>query len=101
MDASSEDKKFCLKQGDNGCLRLDTSHAYFYQVQTQMWLCNVKYSDFCVCTFPEGKAEASLYVERIFPDDVSNIRPISFLFAFCLSWLEGGIPAQWSQDLKT
>ena len=48
--AVSEDKKFCLKKSD-GNLRLDESHAYFYQVQTQLFVCNVDYADFCVCTF--------------------------------------------------
>ena len=48
--AVSEDKKFYLKKSD-GNLRLDESHAYFYQVQTQLFVCNVDYADFCVCTF--------------------------------------------------
>ena len=34
----------------HGELHLDQNHAY-YQVQTQLFLCDVQYADFCVCTF--------------------------------------------------
>ena len=46
--AAVNDKKFCLKVED-GVLHLDHSHAYYYQVQTQIFVCNVTYCDFCVC----------------------------------------------------
>ena len=46
------DKAFCLKQqpGEEE-LHLDHHHAYYYQVQTQLFVCNVEYADFCVCAF--------------------------------------------------
>ena len=48
--AVSEDPKFCVKEID-GEIRLDNTHSYYYQVQMQMFICDVGYSDFCVCTF--------------------------------------------------
>ena len=48
--AATNDSKFCLKQLD-GELRLDHRHAYYYQVQTQLFVCDVEYADFCVSTF--------------------------------------------------
>ena len=65
--AASNDPNFCLKK-DEDLLYLDHKHAYYYQVQTQMFVCNVDYCDFCVCTFPESVDEFSPYVERIFRD---------------------------------
>ena len=65
--AATDDKRFCLKLGEDGTLHLDRSHQYYFQVQSQIWLSNVSYCDFCVCTFP-GSSEASLHVERILPD---------------------------------
>ena len=65
--AASNDPNFCLKK-DEDLLYLDHKHAYYYQVQTQMFVCNVEYCDFCVCTFPESVDEFSPHVERIFRD---------------------------------
>ena len=45
---------------------IDRSHAY-YQVQTRIFVSNIDYCDFCVCTFPSG-GEPSLHIERILPD---------------------------------
>ena len=43
-------QKFCLKQsGEKLCL--DEKHAYYYKIQTQLFVCDVEYADFCVCTF--------------------------------------------------
>ena len=44
--AATHDKKFCLKKID-GSLSLDKTHAYYYQVQTQMFVCDVSYCEFC------------------------------------------------------
>ena len=51
--AACNDSNFCLQEHE-GTLCLDRNHAYYYQVQTQMFVCNVTYCDFCVCTFPSG-----------------------------------------------
>ena len=39
----------CLLQNEDG-LELDRTHAYYYQVQTQIFIAKVDYCDFCVCT---------------------------------------------------
>lgn len=64
--AATHDKAFCLKKID-GSLSLDKKHAYYYQVQTQIFVCNVSYCDFCVCTFT-SEPESGLYIERIYQD---------------------------------
>ena len=66
--AAAEDPKFCLKESD-GSLSLDCRHSYYYQIQTQMFVCNVEYSDFCVCTFANDEDEGSVHVERIHKND--------------------------------
>lgn len=52
----------CFANTD-GTLHLDKSHAYYYQVQTQLYICNVEYCDFCVCTFPD--TGPSIHIESI------------------------------------
>ena len=37
LDANSQDNKFCLKKVD-GSLRLDNSHVYYHQIQTQLFV---------------------------------------------------------------
>ena len=58
-----QDKSFYLKESD-GTVKLDSSHAYYYQVQTQMFICDVDYSYFCVCTFAKDE-EKGLHIECI------------------------------------
>ena len=38
-------------------------HVCYYQVQTQLFVSNLDYCDFCVCAFPDG--EAGLHIEQI------------------------------------
>ena len=62
------DKKFCLKQsGEKLCL--DEKHAYYYQIQTQMFVCDVEYADFCVCTLLKDENneydDGDIHIERI------------------------------------
>ena len=64
-DSALENQSCLVDNGDR--LQLDRSHAYYYQVQTQIFVSNVDYCDFCVCTFPSG-SEPSLHIERILPD---------------------------------
>ena len=47
-DSVTQDKKFCLNENTDGTLTLDRSHAYYYQVQTQIFVCGVEYADFVV-----------------------------------------------------
>ncbi len=63
------DKKgFCLSKDSEGNLRLNQSHSYYYQIQTQIFVCYVTYCDLVVCTFPDGMKNPSMHVERIVPD---------------------------------
>lgn len=65
QDAASQDNRFCLKKID-GSLQFDNSHAYYYQVQTQLFVCDVEYCKFCVCTFVEDDESKGLHIERIY-----------------------------------
>ena len=66
-DSAEQDKKFCLKKNADGLLSLDHSHPYYYQVQTQIFVCGVDYGDFVVCTFPEN-SKPVIHIERTLPD---------------------------------
>ena len=57
----------CLLTADDGTLYLDHTHQYYYQIQTQIFVCDVEYGDFCVCTFPT-EATPSMHYERIYAD---------------------------------
>jgi len=48
-----KDSKFCFQSSSDGSLHLNHRHAYYYQVQTQLFVSDidVEYCDFCVCTF--------------------------------------------------
>ena len=41
-------KNFCLKKDEFGKIFLDKSHAYYYQIQAQIFICGVEYCDFVV-----------------------------------------------------
>ena len=63
------DTHSCLKKSDTDhCLHLDHDHAYYFQVQAQIFVCQVEYADFCVCTFPSGSAP-QMHIERIYPNN--------------------------------
>ena len=64
--AASEDNKFCLKTTTDGTLRLGHNHAYYFQVQTQLFVSDVEYCDFCVCTFSGN--DSGLHNELITKD---------------------------------
>ena len=66
--AAANSSNFCLVEQENS-LYLDHSHAYFYQVQTQLFVCDVEYRDFCVCTFASDQDESTLHIERIYKDE--------------------------------
>ena len=68
QDAASRDRTFYLKEVD-GSLQLDNSHAYYYQIQTQLFVSNVEYCDFCVCTFVEDDESKGLHIERIYKNE--------------------------------
>ena len=45
---ASQDSTFCLTNTAEGKFTLKTGHAYYYQIQLQMEVCQVKYCDFIV-----------------------------------------------------
>ena len=63
VETASQYKKFCLIKNSDGKLALDHTHAYYYQIQTQLLVANVEYCDFCVCTFVENE-QNDLNIER-------------------------------------
>ena len=67
--AAAQDKKFCLRPSSDGPLHLHKAHAYFYQVQSQLFVCGVEYCDFCVCTFTDD-VQSTIHIERITGDHV-------------------------------
>ena len=64
VSAAREDPNFCLKEV-NGKLTLDEKHLYYYQVQTQLFVCDAQYSDFCVCTFTSDEDQENVHIEWI------------------------------------
>lgn len=66
IETSLSNTKTCLSNVD-GSMHLNTTHQYYYQVQTQLFVCKASYCDFCVCTFPESGP--SMHIERIYPDN--------------------------------
>ena len=52
--AAAADSSFCPKYDHNGVhLCVDTVHAYYYQVQCQLFVTGVEYCDFVVWTTKE------------------------------------------------
>ena len=51
----------------NGELHLNTSHAYYYQVQAQMIICQANFADFVVWTMK------GIFIERIKPDNAFSV----------------------------
>ena len=64
--AASKDGKFCLQPSLDGSVHHDHSRAYYHQVQIQLFVSDVKYCDFCVCTFSGNKT--GIHIEHIFKD---------------------------------
>ena len=61
--AKSATDHSCLTTDSSNCTTLKHSHQYYYQVQTQLFVCDVTYADFVV--WVAGK----FHHERIFRDD--------------------------------
>ncbi|CAC5396060.1 unnamed protein product [Mytilus coruscus] len=59
LENVSDDKNFYLKKDNDGNLKLDTKHMYYYQVQTQLGVCQMESGYFVVWT------EKDLHIEQI------------------------------------
>lgn len=55
-------KQFCLSP--NNGIHLDKGHSYYYQVQSQIFICEVDYCDFVLWTTKD------IYVERVLRDKI-------------------------------
>ena len=67
VEAVATGSNSCLLTSQDGTLYLDKRHMYYYQIQTQIFVCDVEYCDFCLCTFPT-EGTPSIHHERIYPD---------------------------------
>ena len=79
----------------DGQISLDHCHAYYYQVQTQIFVCDIEYCNFCVCIF-SGDEESTTHIERIYRNnkfwkDHCVPKAKAFLrLAYCLNyWVVG------------
>ena len=61
-DAVVQQPRLCLGQSDDSTYFLKKDHAYYYQVQAQIFLCKVAYCDFVMYS------ENDLVVLRVLPD---------------------------------
>ena len=76
-----KDAKFCLQKHDGGSIHLDHGHAYYYQVQTQLFICEADFCDFCICTFGD---QSNIFVERIHKNQVFWDDCVKKFFNTCL-----------------
>lgn len=68
--AAVNNRNFFMSKDENG-MHLKKSHAYFYQVQGQMAICERSYCDF-VCWTPEGTAIERICKDQAFFDVVKE-----------------------------
>ncbi|CAN7941452.1 unnamed protein product [Ixodes hexagonus] len=60
LKSAAKEKDSCINLADDGYLALKETHAYYYQVQLQMFACNVEYADFVLWI-------SQTHVKRILP----------------------------------
>lgn len=48
VEQARKDPNFCLYIDDDGFLKLKFGHKFYYQVQGQMYVCNLEWDDFVV-----------------------------------------------------
>ena len=94
--ATSNDKKFCLKKDVDGALFLDPDHAYYYQIQTQLLVCDVSYSDFCVAIYLLTQVLSQPCMLSVFTEILvsgANLWSMKVVFLGCVSslslWVAG------------
>lgn len=64
-EAANSVPNFCLENNECGSIRLKRDHAYYYQVQMQLFVTDKPYCDFILWT---ERDSASPFVERVKPD---------------------------------
>ena len=58
-----------LVTAPDGTLSVDRTHQYYYQVQTQIFVCGVEHGDLCVCVYTSkfpNESTPTMHCERIF-----------------------------------
>ena len=88
MEDAADDPKFCLQKNSDGVLSLKTSHQYYYQVQTQLFVSGLPYYDFVVFS-----GSNNIFIQRIVPDnefwEVANAHVRQFYISGILPELVG------------
>ena len=88
VSSIASERTSCLLYNSQGDLCLDHTHAYYYQVQTQLYISGAEYCDFCVCTFPTGTSgQPSLHIERVLPDEafwIDCVKKSETFFTSCI-----------------
>lgn len=74
------DHSFCTEKGSNGNWTLKQEHSYYYQVQTQMHVCNVDFCDFIVWSECDGLLIHRVYRDTTFFNDI--IESLQHLFVY-------------------
>src|SRR6218665_1590516 len=72
----------CLTGHDS---QLTKEHRYYYQVQAQMYICDVKFCDLVICTFPSGVP--CIFVTRVKRDSEfwdKHVQEASTFFQACV-----------------
>ena len=72
-------KRICVSI--NGCVKVNTKHKYYYQVQHQMFVTGKTWTDFVV----KGSSGNSLYIERIEFNSVFGLKSCLSLSYFLIS----------------
>ena len=85
FDAYVTKKVSCLEKDFNGAYVLKRSHAYYYQVQQQLFTTKRSYNDFVVCGFEHDSAH--FVHERIYPDEIhwkDQVPKLSIFWRTCI-----------------
>ena len=87
IEEGSNKQGFCLTKNDLGQTQLSRVHAYYYQMQSQINICQqASYGDFIVWS------KFDIYIKRILPDKVfwkGLVEKLTFSKHVCyLNWLE-------------
>ena len=73
--AASKDQSFYLKKDDQGALHLDHGHSYYYQVQTQMFVCDVTTVTFVCALFLQQKGKIFHHTLNAFAEMMNAGKP--------------------------
>ena len=81
---------------DNGVLKIDTDHTYYYQIQGQLSICEMDWCDLVVWT-PSGMECQRIYRDVTFWDDILPVLT-EFFFSHMLPFIVNGEEGDSSTD---